>query len=62
MIIIQKYHQLKNQASLNFLENNQICTLKKDSKKYDGNLDRKNRYNKWVLKRNIQLLNLKYYI
>jgi hypothetical protein len=46
MIIIQKYHQLKNQASLNFLENNQICTLKKDSKKYDGNLDMKKEQNK----------------
>ncbi len=43
MITMQKYNQLKNQALLNFLENNQVCVLKKDSKKYDGNLDRKNR-------------------
>ncbi len=32
---MQKYKQIKNNELVNFLQNNQICIIKKESKKYN---------------------------
>ena len=38
---VQKYIQIKNQELLEFLKNNQLCSIKKASIKKDGNTMKK---------------------
>ena len=44
MLPVQKYRQTKNQVLLEFLKNNQVCAIKKTSKKYGGATVKKKRY------------------
>ncbi len=46
MLPVQKYRQTKNQGLLEFLKNNQMCAIKKTSKKYGGITIKKKRYKK----------------
>ena len=46
MLPVQKYRQTKNQGLLEFLKNNQVCAIKKISKKYGGTTIKKKRYKK----------------
>jgi hypothetical protein len=43
MLPVQKYRQTKNQGLLEFLKNNQVCAIKKVSKKYGGTTLKKKR-------------------
>jgi hypothetical protein len=42
MLPVQKYRQTKNQGLLEFLKNNQVCAIKKISKKYGGTTKKSN--------------------
>jgi len=46
MLPVQKYRQTKNQGLLEFLKNNQVCAIKKVSKKHGGTTIKKKRYKK----------------
>ena len=46
MLPVQKYRQTKNQGLLEFLKNNQVCAIKKISKKHGGTAIKKKRYKK----------------
>ena len=45
MTHVQNYRQIKNKGSLEFLKNNQLCSIK-STKKNDGKIPLKKRYKK----------------
>jgi hypothetical protein len=46
MLPVQKYRQTKNKGLIDFLKNNQVCAIKKTSKKYGWATIKKKRYKK----------------